>query len=416
MSEQHSKHEQLAVGHDQDRREALICNFTAHLRARGHSDGTLHSYRSALLHFLYWLAEEFPESQAIDSRTVRTFLQEHLPNCHCPPPVYKALKTVRAALNQLLLMLGQDRLQPPYSMTSAAIEDSLHQFDDFQRDVCGLTESTRWNRQRWIRTFLVALFGTAPIDPQRITVKALVNFVSNEATSLKPSSVGGLLSALRSYLRFLQLKGDSNVALIAAVPSPPNWSLAMLPPSLSDAEMDKFWATFDISMPIGKRDYAMARCLADLGLRCHEVTSMRIDAIDWRRGIIHLDHSKSRREELLPLPDITGLAVVDYLRNGRPATTTRSIFVYHRAPMGQGVANTTVRGAIRRAFARANLPWTGTHILRHTAATRMVQGGATLKEVADVLRHRSIDTTQIYTKVNLPELQHVAMPWPGRQS
>ena len=84
--------------------------------------------------------------------------------------------------------------------------------------------------------------------------------------------------------------------------------------------------------------------------------------------------------------------------------------------MGRGVANTTVRGAIRRAFARANLPWTGTHILRHTAATRMVQGGATLKEVADVLRHRSINTTQIYTKVNLPELQHVTMPWPGRQS
>lgn len=416
MSEQYSKYEQPAVDGDQDGYEALICDFTAHLKARGHSDKTQHSYRSALMHFLCWLAKEPPESQAIDSRTVRTFLQEHLPDCHCPPPVYKALKTVRAALNQLLLMLGKDQLPPPYSMTSAAIEDTLHQFDNFQRDVCGLTESTRWNRQRWVRTFLVALFGTAQIDPQRITVKALVNYVSNEAVGLKPSSVGVLLSALRSYLRFLQFKGDSNVALIAAVPSPPNWSLATLPPSLSDAEMGKFWATFDISTPIGKRDYAMARCLADLGLRCHEVTSMRIDDVDWRSGLIFLYHNKSRRQEQLPLPKITGLAVVDYLRNGRPATTSRSIFVYHRAPMGRGVANTTVRGAIRRAFARANLPWTGTHILRHTAATRMVQGGATLKEVADVLRHRSINTTQIYTKVNLPELQHVTMPWPGRQS
>ena len=227
-------------------------------------------------------------------------------------------------------------------MTSAAIEDSLHQFDDFQCDVCGLTESTRWNRQRWIRIFLVALFGTGPIDPLRISAEALVNFVSNEATRLKPSSVGCLLTALRSYLRFHQFKGDSDVALIAAAPSPPNWSLAMLPPSLSDAEMDKFWTTFDISTPIGKRDYAMARCMADLGLRCHEVTSMRIDDVDWRSGLILLYHNKSRRQEQLPLPKITGLAVVDYLRNGRPATTSRSIFVYHRAPMRRGVANTTV--------------------------------------------------------------------------
>ena len=416
MSEQHFKHEQLVVDGDKNGHEALINDYTAHLKARGHSDGTQHKYRSSLMHFLYWLAKEPPESQVVNSRTVRTFLQEHLPTCRCPPPAFKSLKTVRAALNQLLLMLGQGRLQPLGYRTSAAIDGTLHQFDDFLRDVCGLTESTRWNRQRCIRSFLVALFGAEPIDPQHITTEALINFVSNKAAGLKPSSVGGLLSSLRSYLRFLQFKGVSNVALIAAVPTPPNWSLASLPPSLSDAEMAKFWAAFDISTPIGKRDYAMARCLADLGLRCHEVASMRIDDIDWHRGIIHLDHSKSRREELLPLPDITGRAVVDYLRNGRPATTSRSIFVYHRPPIGRGVAISTVHDAIPRAFRRANLRSTGTHILRHTVATRMVQSGATIKEVADVLRHRSIDTTQIYAKVNLPELQHVAMPWPGRQS
>ncbi len=160
----------------------------------------------------------------------------------------------------------------------------------------------------------------------------------------------------------------------------------------------------------------MARCLSDMGLRCHEVAFMKIHDIDWRSGTLHLHHNKSRRQDQLPLPDVTGHAIVDYLRHGRPSTPSRSIFVFHRAPAGRGVAGTTVRGAIRRAFSHANLPWTGTHILRHTAATRMVQGGATLKEVADVLRHHCFDTTQIYTKVNLPELRLVAMPWPGRQS
>jgi site-specific recombinase XerD len=152
----------------------------------------------------------------------------------------------------------------------------------------------------------------------------------------------------------------------------------------------------------------------DLGLRCHEVASLQLDDINWRLGIVELHHNKNRQEAQLPLPDTTGRAIVDYLRNGRPATTSRSLFVFHRAPFGHGVANTTVRGAIRRAFSRAGLPWTGTHILRHTMATKMVRNGVTLKEIADILRHGDIDTTQIYTKVHLPELRQVAMPWPRR--
>jgi len=282
--------------------------------------------------------------------------------------------------------------------------------------VCGLAEATLLRRRNCVRTFLSSLFGDGPIDPQKITPKVLLKFVTDKAANLKPSSVGSLSCALRSYLRFLQFKGESNTALIAAVPRPPIWSLASLPPSLSKTDMDRFWAAFDTTLTNNKRDYAMARCMADMGLRCHEVASMRLDDIDWQNGILQLHLSKSRRQEQLPLPDITGRAIVDYLRNSRPTTASRSLFVYHRAPMGQGVAVTTVRSAIHSAFARADLPCRGTHVLRHTAATIMVQGGATIKEVADVLRHRSINTTAIYTKVNLPELQRVVMPWPERPS
>jgi len=221
--------------------------------------------------------------------------------------------------------------------------------------------------------------------------------------------------SLRTFLRFLQLQGDVRAELIRAVPSPPDWSLASLPPSLSETDLERFWASFDRRTPVGRRDYAMARSLADLGLRCQEVANLHLDDIDWRDGTVRLSESKSRRVKRLPLPQITGAALVDYLGHGRPATSSRSVFVLHRAPRGQAATNTTVRGAIRRAFERAGLPWSGTHILRHTAATRMVQGGASLKEVADVLGHRSIDTTLIYTKVDLPQLSRVALPWPGRR-
>ena len=159
----------------------------------------------------------------------------------------------------------------------------------------------------------------------------------------------------------------------------------------------------------------MARCLADMALRCHEVADMRLEAIDWRAGTVHLPQTKHRQADLLPLPESAGQALVDYLRRGRPPCTSRAVFVHHRAPMGDGVAKTTVRGAIRRAFMRAGLPWTGTHVLRHTAATRMLEAGTPLKAIADVLRHRSLDTTVSYTKVDLPNLARVALPWPEQQ-
>lgn len=415
MSDHFPKHTFVCITGNSKAYESATRNFSFYLKTHGYRDGTRHAYCSVLSHFVRWLATESPREYTINSVTVDTFLKQHLPVCHCLPPVFKEYKTVRAALNKLLVSLSQDRLSPFTAKIPHAIADILREFDDFQRDVCGLTESTRVYRQRFVRTFLVWLFGPSTVDSAEITPEALVRFVTDQAGGLKSSSIGVMLSSLRSFLRFLQFKGESNVALLAAVPSPPNWSLTSLPPYLRDEEMDKFLAAFDLSTPIGRRDYGMARCLTDLGLRCHEVAALQLDDINWRQGVVELHHNKSRREAQLPLPDTTGRAIVDYLRNGRPATTSRSLFVFHRAPFGHGVVNTTVRGAIRRAFSRAGLPWTGTHILRHTMATKMIQNGVTLKEIADVLRHRDIDTTQIYTKVNLPELQQVAMPWPGRR-
>ena len=410
MSEQFTKHIQTD---STDGHGTIIRDFSICLKKRGHSDGTQHAYLSALKHFLCWFKKESPHERTINSETVYIFLHQHLPVCNCLPPVRREYKTIRAALNHLLLIVGEDRL--PAAKVPSAVERILLEFDDFQRDVCGLAQSTRVYRQRFVRLFLCWLFGTSKVDSTKITPETLLRFVTDQAVVLKPSSVSVLLSSLRSYLRFLQFKGEGNVSLLASVPRPPNWSLAQIPPCLSSAEMEEFLETFDLSSPIGKRDYAMALCLMDLGLRCHEVASLRLDDINWYRGVVALPHSKSRCEAQLPLPDRTGRAIVDYLHNGRPATTSRSIFVFHRAPLGCGVANTTVRGAIRRAFSRAGLSWNGTHILRHTMATKMVQSGASLKEVADVLRHRDINTTRIYAKVNLPELKQVAMSWPGRQ-
>lgn len=394
----------------------LIDQFTAHLKARQHSSGTIPSYINSVRHFLFWLSQQVPNNTAVDPGSVREFIDVHLPACRCLTPVPRGVNTVRAALNQLLIMLGYDRICAPAKFASMEVEASLRQFNAYLQDICGLAEGTCHARCRYIREFLVDLFQNEPLVFNRIDAKSLIGYINDQARFYPPATLSALACALRSYLRFLQFSGEISAAVSTTIPTPANWRLASLPPSLSEDELNRFWNAFDCSTAIGKRDYAMARCMTDLALRSQEVAELRLDDIDWNSGVLHLERTKSRRVELLPLPQVTGQALIDYLQQGRPISSSSAVFVYHRAPWGEGIQKTTVCGATMRAFARAGLDHIGTHILRHTAATRMLQGGATLKAIADVLGHRSIDTTLIYTKVDLPQLFQVALPWPGESS
>lgn len=173
-------------------------------------------------------------------------------------------------------------------------------------------------------------------------------------------------------------------------------------------------STFDRTTAAGRRDRAIVLLLAELALRANEVAALTLDDIDWRGGTIMIAPSKSRRADRLPLPAEVARAVVAYLRGGRPQSAVRNLFVRHRAPLGGPITSGIVRGVVRRGYARSPVcaGLTRPYLLRHTAASRLLRSGATLKEVADLLRHRSFDTTAIYAKVDLPSLVDVARPWP----
>jgi len=394
----------------------LINRFERYLKQRGHSYSTRHSYLSSSKHFLCWLDTRPRSQKKVNSDSIQSFLRKHLPVCRCPMPVHKNLNMVRAALNQMLSMQGHERIRTVIDRSCPEIEAEIDLFDKYLQKICGHSEATRWYHRRHVRKFLLWLFNDKAILRSRITSGTLCSFVSEQAARLRASSVGVLVYSLRSYLKFLQLNGYVTPSLKAKIPRPPNWSQASLPKALNSTEMKRFWSSFDSTTAIGKRDYAMARCLADLGLRCHEVANIQLDDINWNNGVLYLRETKGRRHELLPIPALMGEALATYLRYGRPVAKSQNVFVYHRAPVGQAVQNSTVRGAIRRAFSRIALPWTGTHILRSTLASKLLGGGASIKEVAEVLRHRSIDTTRHYTKVDLSNLAQVALPWPGRLS
>lgn len=155
-----------------------------------------------------------------------------------------------------------------------------------------------------------------------------------------------------------------------------------------------------------------------LGLRAGEVARLCLDDIDWRCGTLRIEGGKGRRCHVLPLPAELGRAVVAYLTRGRPRSPHRRLFLRHTAPVGEPINAGAVARAIWRAHQRGQVgaTWKGSHALRHTAATRLLRAGASLKEIADILGHRSIDTTAIYAKVDLPRLAGVALPWPEVRS
>ncbi|MCK5189593.1 MAG: tyrosine-type recombinase/integrase, partial [Methylococcales bacterium] len=145
-----------------------------------------------------------------------------------------------------------------------------------------------------------------------------------------------------------------------------------------------------------------------------EIANLGLDDIDWYSATITLKKTKSRRVDIMPLPEATGLALADYLKYERPQTTkNRAVFVRNIAPREQPIGPDLIRKAIRQAYALAGLPYTQSHLLRHTMASRLLESGSSLKEVADILRHRSINTTLIYAKLDSKSLVAVALPWPG---
>ena len=298
---------------------------------------------------------------------------------------------------------------------SWTLDRLVEAYTQHQRRTRGLRPQTLRGRARLVRMLVRASLGEDPVEPARLAAADVVAFITSLRGRFSPGSMRTVRSTLRSFFRFLRFEGFCGDELEAALPAVAHWRLATLPRSLTEQQVEQVLASFDASLPCRQRDHAIVQCLSTLGLRAGEVADLCLDDIDWRGGTIKVCTRKNRRGALLPLPRIVGQALVDYLRGERPATDERRVFVKHLGVgRGKPISSTAVSGVVARALRRAavDAPLAGAYLFRHTVASRMVQQGASLKEVADVLGHRSLDTTTIYAKLDLPRLREVALPWP----
>ena len=391
--------------------------FMLHLFDCRYASNTINNYLAGLSHFAHWTTLCNIDVKSIDEKLIQQFLNDHLPRCNCEAPVFLTRKDSRAALGHLLVLLRANAViaVPEIGLTPVDVE--LQRFDDHMNHVRGLAPSTRKTNLCFIRRLLLGQFGDQAVVISAILPDHIRQFVASQSKLCKvTTSISAPISALRGYFRYRATLGDRVHQLIGVANFPANWQQASLPKTLSNSEVECLLAALVHDGTAALRTAAIVHCALDLGLRSCEVAHLGLDDIDWSAATITLRGTKGRREDVMPLPAATGQAIADYLKYERPPTSNRGVFVRNIAPRDQPVGPDLIRKSIRQAYARAGLPYTRSHLLRHTMASRLLAGGSSLKEVADVLRHRSLNTTLIYAKLDSKNLAEVALPWPGSVS
>jgi site-specific recombinase XerD len=290
----------------------------------------------------------------------------------------------------------------------------VREYERYLLSTCGVTSGTAELFTWHVSRFLKDIYGNRNPDLGTLVPRDISRYILSLSSCWKLNTRKGAVTSIRSFLRWLRVKGLCSSSLVCSVPSVSASKNSTLPAHISSDQVEKLLDSFDLKHRRGLRAYAAVICMVKLGLRVSEVARLTLDDIDWIEGTVSLSKPKGRKGRVLPLPHEVGEAIIGYLRNGRPPTEDRHIFISHRP--GEGTA--LVKGALRHIVSKAvkdagiDAPTGHTRILRHTAATQLIRSGATIKEISDILGHRSIDTTCIYAKLDTASLEEAAMPWP----
>jgi len=384
--------------------------FAEELFHAGYAEITARRHIRAAEHLIYWSGIQGITISGLTERLVEQF-GDHLHGCQCPRYGHThrldLLNGAHLFLKHLqgtgyaTISVQQQTAQDPVLLTA------FHEWMRRQRGACDLT---LYNYNLSIRDLLRRIGD----DPSRLDAKSLRQLVLEKSQQCGLDAAKTCTTALRMFLRFLIAEGKCSADLFGAVPVLAHWRLSSLPRYLQPEEVERIISCCDPDSAVGRRDRGILLLLARLGLRAGDIVKLRLDDIDWKSAVIRVS-GKGRREVRLPLAQEVGWALVGYLQDGRPRTHTDVLFVRSRAPFRAFASHSAVSVIVTRAMRRAGVTCQSrgaAHVLRHSVATSMLRQGASLQDIADILRHRSIETTQIYAKVDVTALRQIAQPWP----
>ena len=387
---------------------AYLDSYAAEVDALGYARFTVRQRLWVLADLGRWLARTGVAVYDLDDSVLERFLAWRLKQGHLP----------RSEASTIRQFLGHLRVQGVVPPAEVPRDDSCvavlqRRYHTYLKQERGLTPATVVNYQPFIRQFLSERFADHSMHLKSLGPADITGFILRHAPSMSPKRAQLMVSALRSFLRFLLQQGEIDTDLAACVPAVPHWQLATVPKHLSGEEVEHLLNSCDQSTAVGRRDHAVLLLLARLGLRAGEVVALELDDIHWRTGEIVV-RGKGNIHDRLPLLQDVGEALAAYVQRDRACGQCRRVFIRARAPRhglgGPGTVSTIVRRALRRAGLEP--PCKGAHLLRHSLATQMLGCGGSLAEIAQVLRHRSQQTTEIYAKVDIAGLRALAHPWP----
>ena len=380
--------------------------YIERLQAEGFSNRhTYHAVR-AVGEYASWLADHHGGHIDVQESTVAAFMV-----WRAKQPGYR--HGTRIAIVRLMASLRNEGAVAPAALPqdpqAKLLKDYAAHLDQrglSAKSIAGYT---------WFAKDSLPDFWQPDVGLAQLSRSDVIRFVENKAPQRSPSTAGTMCGALRSFLRYLRSAGIADDDLAASVPSVKTWKLSSLPSYLSNEQLALVLDHIDRTTTAGRRDYAVLLLLARLGLRANEVATLKLDDIDWTVGVFRIT-GKGGGRATMPMPPEVGAAIADYLQHGRPPCKHREVFLRVEAPIAPFTSYIPVSLLARRALARAGitgLKHNHAHVFRHTLATGMLNAGATLGEIGQLLRHQDHDTTRIYAKVDLAGLRQLAQPWPG---
>lgn len=386
-----------------------ISGFHSKLLAQGYSPASLKTKFHVVFNFNKWLVTRDIKPCKISENVIKKFFKERPRSGHIR-------RGDSATLNTLLKYLRDSGIASKKidRIVHDDIQKIMHNYAEYLEKERGLAPTTLDNYLPIIFSFLKERFGKNPLLLNEIILLDVTRFVLGYSRLWKPKRSQLMTSALRSFFRYLRFHGDITLDLAEAVPTVASWRLPELPKSLAREDIDRLLQSCDQNTAVGQRDYTVLLILSRLGLRSCEIVNMTLDDIDWENGVMTI-HGKGVQHNQMPIPYDLGEALSRYICKSRPPCATRRLFIRARAPLQGFSGSAAVDDIVRRALKRSGVKSLrqGAYLLRHSLACSMLQQGNSLMEIGEILRHSSINTTEIYAKVNINALAAIAQPWLG---
>jgi site-specific recombinase XerD len=393
----------------------LLDGFCDWLLEQGFSRWSVRTHLSHLSHLNEHLrGGGEPWSLTVTTADLDGFFRAYPARCRHRGPREEHVRRVRWSVNRFVQYLKrQGRFvdpapQPIYAPLRDAYLDWMRRYQHAAPGTLELRAQSVTQFLQWLGPQATP-DGLAGLDCEQVEQFFLAG-TQGKGRSARRS----MQSALRTFFRFCWHEGYLRQPLDRAVPTLRTYKLATVPRGLTDEQAQQVLRHIHRDTAVGRRDYAILQLLYTYGVRGGQVRSLRLEEIDWAQDQILFRAAKHGKDVRLPLTPEVGESLLDYLRNARPACFCPEVFLTCRAPYHRLPNSTSLSALVERRIRAAgiDLASNGAHAFRHGFATRMLQQGHSLKAIADVLGHRHLGTTFLYTKVDFNALTQVALPWP----